>query len=871
MRITKTAIEAQGVIIWSNEAKLAQELENLSLNIIAVNSLSELIGIAANEEAICVLLQISWHDAIEALAAIRQHDNISKIPVLIIDEAGVTAAQKLEAIRTGVSNIIPYHQSVPDIALSLRALMQYFMQCNSTHQSLEQGEQNYMNLFNSIDDCIYILDESGKLIDVNNSVLKTYGYTKEEVISKSPSFLAATRKDIENLITQLVHATLKYNSFPSFEMWGKKKNGEKFPNEIICNAGKYFGKDVIIATARDITGRKKAQNALKESEEKLSKVFNLTPDGILLTKVNDGVIIDANETAAAMGGYRRQEIIGKKTLELGGWLSPSDRADYVRQLEKYGRVKKLEKTLMTKSGKPVTAAIWGEIIDINNERCVLSVIQDITESKAAEAAIKESELRWQYALEGAQHGVWDWNLKTNTVFYSQKWKEMLGYAEDEISDSPEEWRNRVHPEDFAATDEKLSMHLQGETTLYENEYRMLCKNGEYCWVLDSGKIISYDEQGHPLRMIGTHLDITNRKHPEDELQRTLAKLGEFKYALDLAANVSITDNLGIIRHVNENFCRHYGYSAQELIGNKESLIHADTHSENFWKEIWEIIKTGKVHKAELQNRKKDGTLLWADTTIVPFIDAEGQPYQFLAISHDITEKKMMADQEAEQQLNTQRSITEYTIREQETEKSKISNELHENINQILAAAKIYLGIVQAKSQEADPMLAKSYDSLDQAMELINKLSSSLNTPLIEDFGLLTVLGELAEEINKSNTIHVTLKDKTNGDDFADYNRSVMLYRIIQLQIDNIIKHARAQHAVIALECRGDKIYLEISDDGQGCDIHSIPIGYGLTHIRNRVELYGGKLRIKTSPGNGWMMHIVLPAKAMFEQQGETNL
>ncbi len=151
-------------------------------------------------------------------------------------------------------------------------------------------------------------------------------------------------------------------------------------------------------------------------------------------------------------------------------------------------------------------------------------IMDITESKLTEEALRESELRWQFALEGAGEGVWDWRPEDRNLFLSRRWKELLGHAENEIGQRPEEWSERVHPEDLAAVQVRLREHLTGRTREYESEHRMRTRDGGYKWVCDRGRVIDRDAVGRVRRMIGTMSDITARKEAEIALQNSKAEL-----------------------------------------------------------------------------------------------------------------------------------------------------------------------------------------------------------------------------------------------------------------------------------------------------------------------------------------------------------
>ncbi|MBE9158536.1 diguanylate cyclase [Nodosilinea sp. LEGE 06152] len=144
---------------------------------------------------------------------------------------------------------------------------------------------------------------------------------------------------------------------------------------------------------------------------------------------------------------------------------------------------------------------------------------DITELKQTEAALRDSEARWQFAIEGAGDGLWDWNAQTNEVFFSHQWKAMLGYEDHEIGTSLDEWDSRVHPGDKTECYADLQRHFSGETAIYQNEHRMRCKDGSYKWILDRGKVVQWDEHGKPLRVIGTHKDISDRKQTEIRQQQ----------------------------------------------------------------------------------------------------------------------------------------------------------------------------------------------------------------------------------------------------------------------------------------------------------------------------------------------------------------
>jgi diguanylate cyclase (GGDEF)-like protein/PAS domain S-box-containing protein len=162
---------------------------------------------------------------------------------------------------------------------------------------------------------------------------------------------------------------------------------------------------------------------------------------------------------------------------------------------------------------------------------------DITSNKRAEAALAESEERWKFALEGTGEGVWDWNLQTGKALFSRRWKEMFGYSEGDIGDAASEWESRVHPDDLPGVMERIHEHLDGKTPIATSEFRMRCRDGSWRWTLGRGKLVSRGPDGQPLRIVGTNVDITERKSMEEQLH-----LLAFYDTLTLLPNRRLLDN-----------------------------------------------------------------------------------------------------------------------------------------------------------------------------------------------------------------------------------------------------------------------------------------------------------------------------------------
>lgn len=184
--------------------------------------------------------------------------------------------------------------------------------------------------------------------------------------------------------------------------------------------------------------------------------------------------------------------------------------------------------LILASGTAISILLYGLLLSLIGTRERARRIADTLthDLRAREALLQESEFRWHFAIEGSGDGLWDWNIPESRVFFSSRWKSMLGFADFEIGDGLDEWEKRVHPDDLEATLATIRDHLEGRSAAYASEHRVLCKDGSYRWILDRGAIVARDAIGQPTRMIGTHSDIHARKLLEEDLRRSKADLQE---------------------------------------------------------------------------------------------------------------------------------------------------------------------------------------------------------------------------------------------------------------------------------------------------------------------------------------------------------
>jgi len=281
-------------------------------------------------------------------------------------------------------------------------------------------------------------------------------------------------------------------------------------------------------------------------------------------------------------------------------------------------------------------------LDVIQIQAVANELYKILEKRKVETELQKSKERWHFAIEGSNDGIWDWNVITDEVFYSYRWKEMLGYGPDEIEGKLSEWKSRVHSEDMERVEFNLQQHFEKMTPDYTSEHRMLCKDGSWKWILDRGKVLEWNDEGKPARMVGTHSDITERKLAEDKLKES-----EEKYRLLYESNqmpISIFDveTLNFLS-ANEAFVDKYGYTKEELLKMTILDIRPDSEVDRV-KQSVKIIDKSLVNVGEYVHKKKNGEIILVEILRYDLI-FEGKKAK-LVFANDITKRKL-----AEKQLS----------------------------------------------------------------------------------------------------------------------------------------------------------------------------------------------------------------------------
>jgi PAS domain S-box-containing protein len=296
-----------------------------------------------------------------------------------------------------------------------------------------------------------------------------------------------------------------------------------------------------MALASAVSERKAVEEQHRLSNVRLQAILDNSP-AIIHLKDTQGRYILVNRRFGQLAGLRREDIIGRSPRDLFPQAAANALEDHDRTVLGTLAPLEFEETLPQNGELHTYISVKFPLRDADGvSYAVCGILTDITERKRAELALRQSEERLALVIQGSSDGVWDWNLRTNEVYFSGRWKAMLGYTEQEVENHFSAWERLLHPEDRARARASMQAYLSGQTPTYELEHRLRHKDGSYRWILSRGVALR-DAQGKAVRMAGSHVDLTERKQAEEQLERAYAELSQSEAALKAALQKLKTAN-----------------------------------------------------------------------------------------------------------------------------------------------------------------------------------------------------------------------------------------------------------------------------------------------------------------------------------------
>jgi PAS domain S-box-containing protein len=307
-------------------------------------------------------------------------------------------------------------------------------------------------------------------------------------------------------------------------------------------------------------------------------------------------------------------------------------------------------------------------------------------------------------------------------------------------------------------------------------------------------------------------------------------------------------------YVNKSFLRMTGYSYAEVIGKNCRFLQGANVDQPGLQAIRKGIKEKQPVVAELINYRKTGEAFWNKLSITPIFDALGNLTHYIGVQDDLT---IIKEKEAiEQQAHNQKQLTKAILNAQEEERAFIGRELHDNINQLMVAARLSLNMMDEPALK-EKAIADTKMILDKAIKDIRQLSHSLVGPQWDGLTLRQSLEELLCMFASGNNFQTSIS-WIGSEEELEENKKIVVYRIVQEQLNNIIKYAKAQHVSLSLLIDKETLKVSIQDDGEGFESSQQTTGIGLRNMQTRLEMVGGTMNINTAIGKGCQLNIVLP-------------
>jgi PAS domain S-box-containing protein len=549
---------------------------------------------------------------------------------------------------------------------------------------------------------------------------------------------------------------------------------------------------------------------------------------------------------------------------------------------------------------------FGYLIKPFDDRDLQSAIEIALYKHRMERKLREIEERYALVGHAANDGIWDWDLVSDEVYYSPRWKTILGLPEDQKISSPQDWLDRTHPEDIDRLKLAINDYLHGIAPSLDCEYRIMHEDGSYRWMLCRGLAL-FDTQNKPYRMAGSLSDITGQKKSfDDEKQRRMEAglLLQATFAITSSLNLKeVLDHIMIgleeavpfdsaaISLIEEDYLKiaalggslRHTRQVGAKIGKSEGLFSLLESSPS-------PVVLGDAQKhpkyEQWSEGGKDPIHGWMG---VPLI-AHDRPIGFLMLnsqardvytSAHIRLAQAFANQAAVaienarlfEQVQSGRErlqrLSKKLVEIQEAERRSIARELHDEIGQVLTGLQFMLSLGKERpAAERIDVFSEAQALVSSLMSQVRELSINLHPAMLDDLGLLPTLKAHFERYQLQTGISIHF-DYKNLEMRFPAEVELSAFRVVQETLTNVARYAEVKEVDIAISVDGASLYVRVEDHGHGFDLDILKDGersFGLVGIRERTYLLGGKFEILSKPGEGTRIVAIFPIANKLERR-----
>lgn len=579
-----------------------------------------------------ILLDLTIEDKSGAELVKEVVDLAGTIPVLVLT-GYEDKAFGIKTLSWGVSDYL-FKEDLNSAHLCKAIL--YSIERKNNLKNLANSEEKYKSIFSFNPLPMWIMDtESYFFIDVNEVAIKNYGFSRDE-------FLSMTIKDIwpkEDLI--FFEDKLKgTNGETHFQDIYRhlKKNGEIIVVEIQSNEIDLNGRKARLVLGNDVTKRYKAEERLRFSEQRFKSLVQEGSDMIAILNLQ-GVYQYVSPTSTAILGTPPENYVFRSVFE----FIHKDDHDRIRKdltlLSTQKRISVSPFRFKDAHGQwRWIETILTNLIDDPTINGVVANSKDITENVEYEFKLRESVARYNIVAKATSETIWDWDLQSDKVLWNKGIKDVFGYEESEMLAFRTWWNERLHPDDAPRIIGKLDKHIENRLLNWREEYRFLCSNGTYKYVLDKGVLV-IDKHNEPVRMLGAMQDISQKKEEEEHLRLLESVITHAKDAVVITKADSLDEPGPQILYVNKAFEEMTGYSINEMIGRSPRFLQGPNSNRKELDFLKQKIKSGESCNIEVINYHKSGEEYWVKIEVAPVKNSNNDITHFIAIERDVTDQK----------------------------------------------------------------------------------------------------------------------------------------------------------------------------------------------------------------------------------------
>jgi len=719
-------------------------------------------------------------------------------------------------------------------------------------KALQLERDNFINILDSMEDGIYIVDQNYDIQYVNPILKKDFGPYEER---KCYEYFHDRREVCPWCKNKEVFEgkTVRWE-------WYSFKN-QKTYDLIDTPLRNLDGSTSKLEIFRDITERKQSEEALRESELKFKTIFENAGGAIFIANRKTGEILECNSQAEQMLGRPRAEIVGMHQSEL------HPKGEEEKYKEKFaahvqkGHVVDFEGEMQHRDGRRIPVWIAAQCLKIGGKDVIIGLFVDTTERKKAEEAVRESEQKYRALVEQSLQGIiifQDFQI----VFANPMAAEIAGLTvESLLALSPEDIKTFIPAEERAVILQRFEDRLAGKPVQHNYELRLMRQNGNEFWL---NMFISQIEYLGKSAIQVVFIDITERKRTEEALRESDA------FSSSLLCNspnpILVINPDTSVKYVNPAIEKITGFSSAEIIGKKAPYLwwtEETLHSTG--RDLKKAMSKGAVSLEELF-KKKDGERFWVEITSGPIIE-NGKFKYYLANWIDITERKQAEQKLIENRAKLKSLASQLSLIE-ERERHRFATYLHDQIGQSLAMSKMKLDSLRKSisSSESAEVLKDVCSYLGHIIQDTRTLTFDLSFPILYELGFEAAVAEwLDEQIREKHGIKTEFEDDGQPKPLDDDIR-VFLFRNVRELLVNVVRHANAKNVKVSICKVDDRMCVSVEDDGVGFDVTEVEsmvtkkAKFGLFSIQERLESVGGHFEIESEPGHGSRITMLAPLK-----------